>query len=104
MSDFDAALAYVHGVLSDLQSSGASLVVPVEVLQNLASVGQGEERERQSDNQTIRQGDRARVERVEAPTPAPVAAARPRPAVPVLPILPSFSAPAPAAGSKAERL
>jgi uracil-DNA glycosylase family 4 len=98
--DFDAALGYVHGVLSDLHSRGVTLVARASVLQELASQPKSAASTAPSKSPIPAEPaapQRATFERpafrTPEPAPAQAPAARPRPAVPVLPPIKPIAAP-----------
>jgi uracil-DNA glycosylase family 4 len=111
--DFDAALGYVHGVLSDLHSRGVTLVARASALQQLAAQPKSTSASapRVEAAAPPRSAPERPTFRPAEPTPAPAPATRPRAAVPILPAikpiappLPAAGETAPPAGSKAARL
>jgi DNA polymerase len=111
--DFDTALGYVHGVLSDLHSRGVTLAARATALQELASQPKstGPKPSAAEPSALARPSVERPAFRPADPAPAQAPAARPRAAVPVLPSLkpiasvpPTAAAPTSPPGSKAARL
>jgi uracil-DNA glycosylase family 4 len=96
--DFEAALGYVHGVLSDLHSRGVALVAPARVLHELAAQPKPASVPSISTDAAAPQRPAFRA---ADPAPAPAPATRPRAAVPVLPAIKPMAPAVPASATSA---